>query len=294
MGNVFTKVRFSRCREVMETREAAMIHLREREFMIGEPAIVNYIDVRGNESLNTIMAVGVKNGKGPDCFKIITLGQYEIVWGVGRELPDASDVAHGELYLWQDRYGVWWYVSGEPQEGGGVDRKKEPLLPYPHTFLNIVDNTVYVSDLDCHVRSICDVYTKSEIDDLLAAISGGEFSSLSTLEQRLNEAYLRINEVAEQNAELTEVIQGMQDSLEIVQEFGEKVEEFETKVSCLEVDPDSGEVTGTFSSIQIEDPENSNIVIDKDTVVTAENIDSYLGEGHERIPLELLDQELTY
>ena len=83
MGNVITKVRFSRCREIMDSRSTAMIHLREKEFTVGEPALVNYFEDT-NASVNTIMAVGIKDGKGPDCFRIITLGQYEIVWGVGR------------------------------------------------------------------------------------------------------------------------------------------------------------------------------------------------------------------
>ena len=288
MGNVLTKIKFSRCSEVLATRRQAMIHLNEREFSPGEPVLVNYYEDYNN-SINTIMVVGLKNGKGPDCYRVITLGQYEIVWGVG-VLPDSTDMVHGQLYLWKNSDGVWNYVSDDED---GV-RHIEPMLPWPHTFINIADNTIYVSDADGRVRSINDVYSKSEIDDLLASISGGDFTSLSSLEQQLNRAYEKIYEVANRNDQLVEVIEGMQNSLAIVEEFGDKVEDIEAKVSSLEVDPESGEVTGTFSSIQIEDPENSNIVIDKDTVVTAENIDSYLGEGHERIPLELLDQELTY
>ena len=183
MGNVFTKVRFSRCREIMSSREAAMIHLGDKEFVAGEPVIINYFEDT-NASVNTIMAVGIKNGKGSDCYRIITLGQYEIVWGVGRQLPDVSSLVHDELYLYQDNDDVWYYVSAQD----GV-RILEPLLPYPHTFINIANNTIYVSDSDRHVRSINDVYTKSEIDALLESISGGDFTSLSALERRLNEAY---------------------------------------------------------------------------------------------------------
>ena len=245
MGNVITKVRFSRCREIMDSRSTAMIHLREKEFTVGEPALVNYFEDT-NASVNTIMAVGIKDGKGPDCFRIITLGQYEIVWGVGRELPDVSSLVHDELYLYQDSNDVWYYVSAED----GV-RMIEPLLPYPHTFINIANNTIYVSYSDRRVRSINDVYTKSEIDALLSSISGGEFSSLSTLEQRLNEAYLRINEVVAQNQSLVETIEGIQGSLSVIQDFGEKVSEIEERVSSLEVDDESGNVSGTFSSITI-------------------------------------------
>ena len=292
MGNVITKVRFSRCREIMDSRSTAMIHLREKEFTVGEPALVNYFEDT-NASVNTIMAVGIKDGKGPDCFRIITLGQYEIVWGVGRELPDVSSLVHDELYLYQDSNDVWYYVSAED----GV-RMIEPLLPYPHTFINIADNTIYVSDSDRRVRSINDVYTKSEIDALLSSISGGEFSSLSTLEQRLNEAYLLINEVIAQNQTLMETIEGVQGSLSAIQEFGNKVSEIEDRVSSLEVDDDSGNVSGTFSSITISDSQggeggSGDIIIDSSTVVTSENINYYLGEVTSAIPEETLNETLV-
>lgn len=291
MGNVFTKVRFSRCREVMSSREAAMIHLGEKEFEAGEPVIINYFE-ETNASVNTIMAVGIKNGKGSDCYRIITLGQYEIVWGVGRDLPDVSSLVHDELYLYQDNDGVWYYVSAPDK----ITRILEPLLPYPHTFINIANNTIYVSDSDRHVRSINDVYTKSEIDELLTTISGGDFTSLSALESRLNEAYLRINEVIEQNRELAETIEGIQGSLGVIQEFGNKVDDIQNKVSALEVDSDSGNVSGTFSSIQITEGEGGSgdtIVIDKNTVITSENIEYYIGDTSEAIPVEILNDALV-
>ena len=284
MGNVFTKVRFSRCREIMSSREAAMIHLGDKEFVTGEPVIINYFEDT-NASVNTIMAVGIKNGKGADCYRIITLGQYEIVWGVGRQLPDVSSLVHDELYLYQDNDDVWYYVSAQD----GV-RILEPLLPYPHTFINIANNTIYVSDSDRHVRSINDVYTKSEIDALLESISGGDFTSLSALERRLNEAYLRINEVIEQNAQLAETIEGISGSLGVIQEFGDKIDDFEGRVSALEVSDTDGSVSGTFSSIQITEGGSSDtIVIDSSTVVTTENIEYYIGDVAEAIPTEQIE-----
>jgi hypothetical protein len=268
----------------MSSREAAMIHLGNKEFVAGEPVIINYFEDT-NASVNTIMAVGIKNGKGSDCYRIITLGQYEIVWGVGRQLPDVSSLVHDELYLYQDNDDVWYYVSAQD----GV-RILEPLLPYPHTFINIANNTIYVSDSDRHVRSINDVYTKSEIDALLESISGGDFTSLSALERRLNEAYLRINEVIEQNAHLAETIEGISGSLGVIQEFGDKIDDFESRVSALEVSDTDGSVSGTFSSIQITEGGSSDtIVIDSSTVVTTENIEYYIGDVAEAIPTEQIE-----
>ena len=273
----------------MSSRSEAIIHLEEKEFIAGEPVLVNYFEDT-NASINTIMAVGIKDGTGLDCFRIITLGQYEIVWGVGRQLPDVSSLVHDELYLYQDPNGLWYYVSAPD----GITRTLEPLLPYPHTFINIANNTIYVSDSDGHVRSINDVYTKSEIDDLLAAISGGDFTSLSALEQRLNEAYLRINEIVEQNAQLTEIIENAADTLNTIQEFGERIDDFEDRVNALEVSDSDGSVSGTFSSIHItEGSTGDTIIIDSSTVVTSENIEYYIGDATEAIPEEILNQTLV-
>ena len=85
----------------------------------------------------------------------------------------------------------------------------------------------------------------------------------------------------------------MQDSLAIVEEFGDKVEDIESRVSTLEVDSESGDVSGTFSSIEIKDSDDSNIIINKDTVITSENIEYYLGEETSPIPPDILDQTLT-
>ena len=286
MSNVFTKLKFSRCREVLSSRGAALMRLGEKDFTRGEPVIVNYYeDTSVNSSINTIVAVGIKNGRGKDCYRIITLGQYEIVWGVVDTLPDVSSLVHDELYLYKDPNDLWYYVSAPD----GTSRIIEPILPIPHMFLNIEDNLIYVSDIDRQVRCISDVYSRKEVDIILESISGGDFSSLSTLERKLDDAYQAIQEVINRNDELAEVIDGFQDSIDAVNDFTSRVEEIEQKVSALDINED-GTISATLSSVSIVDgPEDDNpIVIDKDEVVVRDNVNDCI--DMDPIPISTLNE----
>ena len=294
MSNIFSELRFSRCREVMASREVALIHLEEREFSVGEPVLISYFDSSGISSdLNTLMAVGVRNGKGKDCYRLITLGQFEVVWGIGRELPDVSSLVHNELYLYQDPNTLIWYYVSAPD---GQTRTLAPILPVQHTFLCVADNTIYTSGSDRQIRSITDTYTRDEIDTLLATISGGDFTSLSNLERRLSEAYQRIIEVSERNDELTETLSELQDSINTVNDFAERIDGIERKVDKIEVIEVEGgtEVNGTFNSIQLPTGDESNpaIILDSTTAITTENIGNYINENTEAIPQEILINNL--
>jgi len=289
MSNVFTNLRFSRCREVMSSRDAALRHLGAKEFTRGEPVIVNYYeDSSVNSSINTIVAVGIRNGIGKDCFRVVTLGQYEIVWGVVKELPDVSALVHNELYLYQDPRGMWYYVSAPD----GITRAIEPILPIPHMYLNVENNLIYTSDESRQVRAITDVYTREEIDEILDTISGGDWSGLAGLEQKINEAYDAIQEVIRQNAEIVDAIDGIQDSVDVVNNFSSRVTEIEKKVGSLNVNID-GTISANFSSINLLDGEGGDsMLVDKTTEIVRENIMEAI-DPDTAIPISTLNEILV-
>jgi len=287
MSNI-TKVRFSRCREVLSSRSTAMLHLREREFTRGEPVLVNYFeDPADNSSINTLMAVGIRNGHGRDCFRVITLGQYEIVWDVSNVLPDVSSLVHEEVYLWVDENGIWWKVSAPDR----AHRQIDPLEDGTHIYLSLADNVIYISDEDKHVRSIADTYTKNEIDSLIATISGSDWEGLGNLERRLAEAYESIQQVIAINEGLVEQFEYIRDIADSLANVNERFEAVEEKVASLEVNENTGTVDATFSSIVLSngaDDQNPKI-INKTTIVTTDMI----GDITEPIPEETLLQELV-
>lgn len=290
MSNITTKLKFSRCREVLNSRSAAILHLREREFTRGEPAIVNYYEEPGRtSSLNTMLAIGVKNGKGKDCFRIVSFGQYEVVWGVSDNLPDVSSLVHGELYLYLDQTtGVWYYVSAPDK----LTRILQPVPEGRHTYINLEDNNIYFSDSDRQIRTLNDVYTKEEIDNLISTISGGDFSSLGNLERRLADAYEAIQESLESYDRMEEEIAHLAETIVDAEAIAGRFEAIEDKtVSLTVVDSETSSVSGTFSSVTLaEGSEDENpIVIDKNTVLTTDNI----GNIVEPIPASLLESELV-
>lgn len=289
MSDVVTKLKFSRCSEVLESRAAAMLHLRNREFTRGEPVIVSYYeDTQDSRSINTLMAVGIRNGVGKDCFRIITLGQWEIVWDVSSELPDVSSLVHDEVYLWKDENQVWWYVCAPDH----VHREKHPLTPGPHIFLSLETNTIYVADEDKQVRAITDTYTKEEIDALINTISGGDWEGLGNLERRLAEAYEALQEALVEIDRLAHQIEEVSDAVDYINNFKEDANNLLKKAESLEiVDEEDSNISGTFSSVTLKEgnSDDSPIVLDKTTIVTVNNI----GDVVEPIPTATLEAELN-
>ena len=289
MSNAVTKIKFSRCREVFDSRSTAMLHLRDREFTRGEPVVVSYYeDSQDSRTINSMVVVGIRNGRGKDCFRIITIGQWEIVWGVTTDLPDVSSLVHDEVYLWKDENQVWWVVSAPDH----VHRSIIPLTPEPHIFLNLGNNVIYVSDSDKQVRAITDTYTKEEIDALINTISGGDWEGLGNLERRLAEAYEAIQEVIAINDDLVRRIDEVSDAVDYINDFKDDAEILKKKTESLDiVDASDSNIAGTFSSVTLKEgnSDDSPIVLDKTTIVTVNNI----GDVVEPIPIATLEAELN-
>ena len=97
----YTKIKLSRGAYTEDSRSIAILHLDLREFSPGEAAIVNYYTDENKTKIDTVLAVGIKSGHGRDCYRIISSGQFVIVWDVVTTLPDVSKLARQELYLYQ-------------------------------------------------------------------------------------------------------------------------------------------------------------------------------------------------
>jgi hypothetical protein len=64
----------------------------------GEEAILRYYET-GTSSIEALVAIGTKTGIGPGCYTILSTSGVQIVTFVS-ELPDASDLKNGQLYIW--------------------------------------------------------------------------------------------------------------------------------------------------------------------------------------------------
>ena len=100
--NTITNIRISRCgggnpRNPLESRVIAVVHLNTIEHVFGKPVMVNYY--KPNREVDTIVAIGIKDGVGPDCYSIVSEGGKLYVGGVYEELPDVSSLIHNIPYV---------------------------------------------------------------------------------------------------------------------------------------------------------------------------------------------------
>lgn len=112
---VKNKLQLSRSAHIEESRAIAVLRLDEYEFVKGEPVVISYYktpDVRNN--IGTLVAVGIKDGNGRDCYRIVDGGGTVPVRLVSKELPDVSKLVHGEICIWHDvENNTWNYVTGQ-------------------------------------------------------------------------------------------------------------------------------------------------------------------------------------
>lgn len=198
-----TLIRFPRCEYIASSRQVAMIHLTEDfTHVIGQPVVVGYYKDQDHTEIDTIVAMGVKNGKGKDCFKVVTTGQFIIVWDIVYSLPDVSSLVHGEIYLYKNLREKKWYTVSLNETSMGRDI--EEITEDPKFYIRLTDNTIWVSDEDLEVRPLSSIYTKKEIDDIIKQIKID--TDFSIIEERLNLAIEKSVYASEKVDELEERI----------------------------------------------------------------------------------------
>lgn len=112
-----SRIQISRGSGIADSRDEAIIHLNEKEFLVGELAMVKYYkdpDFKTNIAVCT--AIGVENGKGYSAYRLLEMGGNVMVRYVGDYLPDVSQLVHGETYLWYDKgNNKWKFVEKDPK-----------------------------------------------------------------------------------------------------------------------------------------------------------------------------------
>lgn len=161
MSNTIIKI--SRSKYIEESLNVALIKLDTMIHYNGVLCMINYYISPSHTSFDTVFASGVKDGIGRDCYRIISLHQDNIIWGVTTILPDVSRLVHGEKYLWKDESGFWWVVNAPD----GITRQIVEVPKIPTIYTNLSDYLEYVVDTDGIVRRITDIYSRGEIDSFI-------------------------------------------------------------------------------------------------------------------------------
>lgn len=173
----FYQIKISRSKHIERDRNVARLRLNQHEFVVGEPVMVRYYLDKEQTEIDTLFALGIKNGTGEDCYKIISLGGLNIIRKVMDELPDVSLLVHGELYLCKNEDGVWSYIYEED----GV-RKIKPISGGPFIFHCTDDNYKWYFR-DGILKREDDFYIRSEIDKMISGWDANIKSALKTIEE---------------------------------------------------------------------------------------------------------------
>jgi hypothetical protein len=179
----YTKIKLSRGAYTEDSREIAILHLDLRDFSPGEAAIVNYYTDETKTNIDTVFAVGVKSGKGRDKYRIISAGQFIVVWDVVTILPDVSKLAHDELYLYHDTNNdTWQLVYAEDNT-----RVTSPIPAIAQTYLCLKDNNLYVSSENQKVKRVNDLATEQDLADIIEQGGNADYSIEQVNEEDLPE-----------------------------------------------------------------------------------------------------------
>ena len=156
-------IQISRNRNVARDRSIAVLKLNKLTHLIGQPVMVKYFSEPGiSNKIDTLFALGIKNGVGEDCYKIISLSGLDLVRDVVNYLPDISQLIHGELFIYQDENKTWNYVFEENKERIVVPIKDLA----PTIFVNIEDKFRWFWDGN-NLKREDDFYSDVDMNNLI-------------------------------------------------------------------------------------------------------------------------------
>lgn len=129
------RIKVSSSKYVEESRAVAVIRLNERGFLKGEVVMLNYKkDPDKKTDIGTLVAIGIKDGTGEDCYRIISAGGSVVVRKVVESLADVSSLVHNELYIYKDPDNKWYYVYKPEIE---ANRRIELITGGPYIFVDL-------------------------------------------------------------------------------------------------------------------------------------------------------------
>lgn len=170
----YTKIILSRGERIENSRSIAILHLDLHEFSPGEAAIVNYYTDERKNKVDTIFAVGIKFGSGRDCYRVISTGQFTLIWDIVTDMSevDISGLTHQEVYLYHDLNNDSWYSVYK--DSNSNERIKSPILS-ACTYICLKDNNLYISGDSGKVKKVNDLATEQDIERIIE-IGGADYS----------------------------------------------------------------------------------------------------------------------
>ena len=154
-------IRISRNQNIAKDRSIAILKLNKLTHYEGQPVMVKYWSKP--DKVDTLLALGIKDGIGEDCYKIISLSGLDLVRGVVNTLPDISLLVHNELYLYRNQNKIWNYVYAIDGE-----RIVEPITNLePTTFVCIKDKFRWFWDGSGKLKREDDFKSEEDLNSII-------------------------------------------------------------------------------------------------------------------------------
>lgn len=161
------RIKVSSSKFIEESRPIAILRLNEYEFLKGEIVMVNYKkDQDFKTNIGTLVAIGIKDGKGEDCYRLISTGGSVVVRKVVTSLADVSSLVHGELYVYKDDNDKWFYVYKKENED---NRSIEEITGGPFIFIDSESGyRWFYRDGEC--RREDEFFTSKQVKDIISQV----------------------------------------------------------------------------------------------------------------------------
>ena len=163
-------IRLARDRVIEDSRQEAILFLNAQNQIVGQQWQVRYYRDEDQTEIDTLVAIGVRNGTGSECYRIISYGTATAIVSITETLPDASQMTNGEIYIIKID-GIWNYVTLTDDT-----RQFDPIVGGPYAYFNLEDGHVWfytehnppeTSQYPGTLRRDDDFYTREEMDEFM-------------------------------------------------------------------------------------------------------------------------------
>lgn len=186
-------LRIARDSQIEESRKAGLLFLSTTaKHLVGQQWQVRYYKDEDRTEIDTIVAIGIKNGTGSDCYRVISYGVKSSIIAITDTLPDVSELVHGEVYIVNvinETYpdGAWCYVTATNNI-----RRIDPIVGGPYAYNNLEDGMIWYFS-DGVMRREDDFYTREELGAVIEHLQEID-RYLQTLLARIVNSEVRLDE----------------------------------------------------------------------------------------------------
>lgn len=181
MDNTTKIIQFARSRYIERDRTIAVLRLNDAYHRVGQPQVVRYYDANGD--IDSVFAIGIKEGIGEDCYKIVSLGGVQVVRDVVYDPADVAEVVHGETYIYYNssqKKGYYIFLNDKDiREFVEITKSQE-------IYVNVSDRYTWFW-LNGELRREDDFYTRAQIDAFFEKYGLENKQAIAELKAIINE-----------------------------------------------------------------------------------------------------------